>query len=384
MKIVILLLSLFILASHAALVPNDNRSTLSAAAEKETKALWIGRATKFDFKEFNKNYYKYVSNIAEENPMYRMRLNVLRCLRDYEHISTFIYGNPDIVQRIFDYAKLITLKNPWSSDELNRLVDSQVDFAMSLKSKFPTDVAWRTIYESTPNLGGWCSQRLVFEDDDAFFLEGKWQKKRDLGEEVPILIGHNNELAVKDTELFFELWLAVELGNEEVVKRLLNQKMPRGRGPWRELADRPNPTPRTSAFFSWNGRTNDEYEYQTHKFHQRRRLLTTPLHVACSRGHVEVVRKLMEYSIVNQLDRDGHSPLYKACEQGNEEVVDILLKLSPLLDIDVNSDANKEDSPLLIALKNGHKGVIDKLLKSQKVHIPASVSVEYGSLLNNK
>ena len=53
-----------------------------------------------------------------------------------------------------------------------------------------------------------------------------------------------------------------------------------------------------------------------------------PLHYACSKGHVDIVKALLAKlrTNVHARDRGGHTPLHRACDRGREEVARLLLE----------------------------------------------------------
>jgi ankyrin repeat protein len=61
----------------------------------------------------------------------------------------------------------------------------------------------------------------------------------------------------------------------------------------------------------------------------------TPLYIACSHGHLEMARLLVEKADVNKANNDGQTPLYRACENGYLEVARLLMekdaKVTPLI-----------------------------------------------------
>lgn len=94
----------------------------------------------------------------------------------------------------------------------------------------------------------------------------------------------------------------------------------------------------------------------------------SPLHIACSRGHYDTVRQLInKIADINACDNDGKSSLYLACEYGQVNVVELLLSG----DADVNLCDNDGASPLFIASQHGHDVIVNLL-------------INYGADVNNK
>lgn len=95
---------------------------------------------------------------------------------------------------------------------------------------------------------------------------------------------------------------------------------------------------------------------------------SSPLHIACVRGHYDTVRQLIKKSAdINACDNDGKSSLYLACEYGHVNVVKLLLSG----DADVNLCDNDGASPLFIASQHGHDVIVDLL-------------INHGADVNNK
>jgi len=89
----------------------------------------------------------------------------------------------------------------------------------------------------------------------------------------------------------------------------------------------------------------------------------TPLWIAASRGNVECMKHLINYSAdLNKSDRSqGATPLFVACQNGKKDAVDLLLAARA----DVNRPREGDGtSPLMMASHNGHTGIADLLLKS--------------------
>ena len=90
----------------------------------------------------------------------------------------------------------------------------------------------------------------------------------------------------------------------------------------------------------------------------------TPLHLACSRGHLDVARLLLEKGAeVNRPDKDGRTPLLIACSRGHVEVVSLLLDKGAEVDRAVEKGDWKGTTPLFAACCNGHVDLARLLLE---------------------
>lgn len=91
----------------------------------------------------------------------------------------------------------------------------------------------------------------------------------------------------------------------------------------------------------------------------------SPLHYACSYGHIITVRKLIEKKAqVDAKNCHGISPLKKAVEGGFPGVVQVLLENGAKNDIDF-LDAGG-DTPKSFAIENNHQKILDLFEKFQK------------------
>lgn len=90
-----------------------------------------------------------------------------------------------------------------------------------------------------------------------------------------------------------------------------------------------------------------------------------PLAAAAEHGHVEIVKLLLSAikkvnleTIIDRSDKVGYSALARACKNGHVGVVNELL----LSGASVNVYTNYRESPLLLAVENQHKAVVNLLL----------------------
>jgi ankyrin repeat protein len=109
----------------------------------------------------------------------------------------------------------------------------------------------------------------------------------------------------------------------------------------------------------------------------------TPLHVACHKGHLKVVKYLVKMGAdVNVSTLNGTTPLYRACQYGHESIVEFLLDHGA----DINMSRRNGYSPLYIACLKGHLGVVKQLLsrganvnsKCADGTTPFFVAVQFG------
>lgn len=95
----------------------------------------------------------------------------------------------------------------------------------------------------------------------------------------------------------------------------------------------------------------------------------TPLMYACRKGHVEVVRELLDLGAsIDLVSSLGRTPLLEAIIQNHEEIVSILLSRNEL---DLNSINLKDHnrSALMIAANLGHHSIVERLLDHEEVDV---------------
>ncbi|CAC5383600.1 unnamed protein product [Mytilus coruscus] len=81
---------------------------------------------------------------------------------------------------------------------------------------------------------------------------------------------------------------------------------------------------------------------------------SSPLHIACAMGHLEIVKYLLLYNASVNLTKDDRTPpLFYACELGHNSIVRLLLDTEA--DITICRDDGR--SPLAIAKENCHKNI---------------------------
>jgi ankyrin repeat protein len=99
----------------------------------------------------------------------------------------------------------------------------------------------------------------------------------------------------------------------------------------------------------------------------------TPLIGAAQRGHVEVVRKLLEFHAdVNAKANDGLTAVMQAAQAGHAPVVKALVAAGAELNIKRGDGA----TALIGAAQHGHAAIVDELLAGHaNVHIPTDAGV---------
>lgn len=101
--------------------------------------------------------------------------------------------------------------------------------------------------------------------------------------------------------------------------------------------------------------------------------LLTALYVACQAGHVDVARFLLSQKTINANlpSRTGVTPFSKACTEGHPELVKMMMEFAVegVLPVDVNQPQETGSSPLFMACQNGHTEVVRILLADPRVQI---------------
>jgi len=88
---------------------------------------------------------------------------------------------------------------------------------------------------------------------------------------------------------------------------------------------------------------------------------STPLHLACEKGHKNIVKYLVEHGadINNKGERCGWTPLQYACYYGNENIAKYLIEHGA----DINKTNNYGSTPLHFACEKGHKNIVKYLVE---------------------
>ena len=110
--------------------------------------------------------------------------------------------------------------------------------------------------------------------------------------------------------------------------------------------------------------------------------LQTPLMYACRKGHVEVVRQLLDLGAsVQATSTRGRTPWFEAVEEGRDEVVALLLARSEL-GIDINSVQHVEScrTALMQASNLGYESIVRKLLEHTDIEVNRQDSLGYTAL----
>ena len=92
----------------------------------------------------------------------------------------------------------------------------------------------------------------------------------------------------------------------------------------------------------------------------------TPFHVACEKGHVELVEYLLTLKQIahNKPSHTGGTPFYMSCQNGHKKVVSVLLA-DPR--IDPNCPRNGGTTPFFIACQKGQVEVVSLLLADPRI-----------------
>ena len=90
----------------------------------------------------------------------------------------------------------------------------------------------------------------------------------------------------------------------------------------------------------------------------------SPLHVACEKGNLSLVRTLIRdyHADINDKDRFGNAPFILALENGKDEVINMLVLISEFGYNPTNIKGRNDVSPLHIACKKGNLSLVRTLI----------------------
>lgn len=93
---------------------------------------------------------------------------------------------------------------------------------------------------------------------------------------------------------------------------------------------------------------------------------STPLHLACQRGHQHIVLLLLHnQACINLQDSDGNTPMHLAAAHGHDNCMKAIVYYeqgSPMLNLNVTNDMG--NTPLHLAAKWGFSGIVLLLLEN--------------------
>ncbi|XP_065884360.1 transient receptor potential cation channel subfamily A member 1-like isoform X2 [Dysidea avara] len=106
----------------------------------------------------------------------------------------------------------------------------------------------------------------------------------------------------------------------------------------------------------------------------------TVLHIACRHGYCDIVKFLLCYGVSTEYcnHKEG-SPLACAAAEGHELLVTYMINSGAALTVDC-PDHDNNNTPLLLAAKNGHCGVVKILLDQPNIDVNARNSSDYNCL----
>ena len=94
------------------------------------------------------------------------------------------------------------------------------------------------------------------------------------------------------------------------------------------------------------------------------------LHIASRLGYETMVKILLNLCKVNLRDENGFTPLHHAAEKGHIKVVRLLLDTKGS---EINTQSKSQSTPLWLATRNGHEAVV-KLLVNKGANLEAKDS----------
>jgi ankyrin repeat protein len=105
----------------------------------------------------------------------------------------------------------------------------------------------------------------------------------------------------------------------------------------------------------------------------------TPLHVACEKDYLSIVKRLCAYRApLEALTTDGSrlTPLHLACEKGHFRIVRYLVELG---NVNIESQTSSGDTPIVIACLNKHHGIVKYLVnKNAQIGVHGELLLKYA------
>ena len=134
--------------------------------------------------------------------------------------------------------------------------------------------------------------------------------------------------------------------------------------------------------------------YGVHINKPHKKSLTTPLHLACQSGSVEVVKKLLSNGGIESMsfqDKNGCIPFHLACQNGNVEVIKLLIENNNNPYFDIHSVDSNGWMGIHYATRFGHVELITFLLSHTQNEIinkqtlktnktPLMISIEFQQI----
>jgi ankyrin repeat protein len=100
----------------------------------------------------------------------------------------------------------------------------------------------------------------------------------------------------------------------------------------------------------------------------------TPLHIAAYKGHLVIVKKLIEdgvaaSTIINAKDRDGNTPFLLAASHGKDDTVSFFLEYESVYKVDIYASDILGNTAVMLSVNNGHMSTTSLLLDGTDIDI---------------